>query len=161
MAALGSGAQLAIMPLGAHLGIKEANMRLSRQDLAPVLAIMVGGTLSMVAIAGVVDPALSSDAVASAPEVVLIEQVLQAQRERVPRDQLLLETRRSRVAGRVATEMLRVSDPPLFVIDGVPMEPGLLSMTVLRGGNAVELYGDDGSGGVVIISLNSEEPTVR
>ena len=156
-------------------------MRLSREDVAPVLAIMVGAALSMVAIAGVVEPSLSSDAVASTPEVVLIEEVLQAQRERV-----VVETRRSRVAGVNITNsgsqggssriVIRgenwtsSNNQPLFIVDGVPMEPGLLdatnpeeieSVTVLKGDNAVRLYGEGASGGVVIISLKAEEPTVH
>jgi hypothetical protein len=102
-------------------------LKLSREDVTPVLAIMVGVTLSTIAIAGVVTPSPPSRGVVAAPATVVIEEVGQEQGERVQ-----LETRRRvRVQAReriVRTESARAA---IVVVDGVRVESSQASEPVI------------------------------
>lgn len=62
---------------------QEAAVKLSREDVTPVLAILVGVALSTIAIAGVVAPSPPSRVVVAAPATAVIEQVGRELSERV------------------------------------------------------------------------------
>lgn len=144
------------------IGFEEASMRLSRTDLLPVLAIMFGGTVGVLA-SGFVFVARSDHlppdvlivpdqtSVASAvPPLLYIDGV------RVAYDPGTLRIEGSLRGGYAFTSSaVRSALEQWLEMTGTsPQEiDGVEGIEVIRGRAAVTQFGDDASGGVILVSL--------
>lgn len=119
----------------------------------------------------VVDMSMSED-VEQLSEVVITGGLLASYEYRKPSDAVLAKLLQGKIPGvtirgydnNIAIRgyaTVNLADKPLFLLDGVPVSDSALdtdrikSMTVLRGDQALALYGERGRNGVVLMSLKS------
>ena len=147
-------------------------MKFSRTDFVPVLAIICGGAVGVFASASLVLSSPADEVPAPDPVVVpsaTVELATDGRRYVIQMDDPVRFPRG--IVRRLPEVTDRQGVSPLIYIDGVRndvtsfleiLSPEEIErIEILKGDAAIALYGEEGSGGVIRITLKADVPTGR